>query len=377
MIEVKGADCARPVGVIIKIRKDFSMISTARHGIEELETSEFEKLNSNADLLDKAIDHWGTASWNGRILQVISEVSSKELYTGLSVSFMLSATNPENATIKLDGLDEKTLLNSLGESITVGTLTAGQIYTVTYDGTAFRINDVAHATSADTAKNADEATHAEKADSATSADNAQNAVHADSSDSAKTSDEALHATRADSSVNADNATTADTAKKADEATHAVQADSAITAANADNATHATTADSAATATNADTADNYTADGSIAVEFDAQSKSINNLAGDGRTIETVKGNADAIANLNAIINSDRINQLLMHDIKGTTQYPTITDGQVIRIDHKNGTAIIRSDVFSYAENLITEVRTLNTGDMMTFKYHLDSLNTEVI
>jgi hypothetical protein len=133
------------------------MINTARHGIKELESSELsslENLNTNADLLDKAIDHWGTATWNESILNVTSEIPSQELYTGLSVSFMLTATNPESATIKLDSLDEKSLLNSTGSSIAADFLTAGQIYTITYDGTAFRINNVAHATSADSATSA-------------------------------------------------------------------------------------------------------------------------------------------------------------------------------------------------------------------------------
>lgn len=155
------------------------MINTARHGIKELETSELNSLvnlNSNADLLDKAIDRWGTASWSENILQVTSEVPSQELYTGMSLSLMLSATNPENATIKLDSLDEKSLLNSTGASMTAGTLTAGQIYSVTYDGTAFRINNVAHATSADSATsaaNADTVDGMHAADFATAAQGAK------------------------------------------------------------------------------------------------------------------------------------------------------------------------------------------------------------
>ena len=95
----------------------------------------------------------------------------------MSVSFMLSATNPANAKIKLDGLDEVSLDNSLGADLSEGALNAGQIYTITYDGTAFRINNVAHATEADNAASADEATHATSSDSATTATSADTAAN--------------------------------------------------------------------------------------------------------------------------------------------------------------------------------------------------------
>lgn|GEM_PF-6643753 len=39
--------------------------------------------------------------------------------------------------------------------------------------------------------------------------------------------------------------------------------------------------------------------------------------------------------------------------------------------------VRTDVFTYVTNLITEVRTLAAGGTITYKYHLDTLETEVI
>jgi hypothetical protein len=71
-------------------------------------------------------------------------------------------------------------------------------------------------------------------------------------------------------------------------------------------------------------------------------------------------------------------LLLTDIKGTDAYPIIVSNQVNEIDHKIGTTIIRTDVFTYSTNLITEVRTIvATGQILTFKYHTDTLETEVI
>jgi uncharacterized protein (AIM24 family) len=126
---------------------------------------------------------------------------------------------------------------------------------------------------------------------------------------------------------------------------------------------------------ADTAADYTADGGIAAEFTTQSNALTDLAGSGRTTETVKGNADAIV---ALSNSIIPNELLSDNIQGTIQYPTIVNSQITQILHKTGSTVIRSDVFTYSVNLITEVRTIvATGATVTFKYHLDTLETEVI
>lgn len=67
------------------------------------------------------------------------------------------------------------------------------------------------------------------------------------------------------------------------------------------------------------------------------------------------------------------------IKGTKQSITFNDdGTVQKIEHKNSlNEIVRVDTFTYATNLITEVRTLATGETLTFVNHLDTLETEVI
>jgi len=130
-----------------------------------------------------------------------------------------------------------------------------------------------------------------------------------------------------------------------------------------------------------------------------------LAGAGHTNETVKGNADNIATLttaqaqlsNQVVDIAEANAeaeivlarngqtllgsnlLLMDDIKGTTQSITYnTDGTVGKIVHKDSeNATVREDVYTYATNLVTEVRTLTAGGTIAYKYHLDTLETEVI
>ncbi|MBX4266528.1 hypothetical protein [Clostridium estertheticum] len=73
-----------------------------------------------------------------------------------------------------------------------------------------------------------------------------------------------------------------------------------------------------------------------------------------------------------------NMLLVDDIKGTISYPVFVANQLNEIDHKIGSTVIRSDVFTYSTNLITEVRTIiATGRTLTFKFHKDTLQQEVI
>ena len=71
--------------------------------------------------------------------------------------------------------------------------------------------------------------------------------------------------------------------------------------------------------------------------------------------------------------------LQSNIKGTTQSITFNgNGTVQKVQHKDvSNNLIREDIFTYATNLITEVRTLTSGGTVTLKNHLDTLVTEVI
>lgn len=85
-------------------------------------------------------------------------------------------------------------------------------------------------------------------------------------------------------------------------------------------------------------------------------------------------------LNTTSNNTPNNTLFDSGIKGTIQSITFnTDGAVQKVQHKDkSNVVIREDVFTYSANLITEVRTLiSSGEVLTFKNNLDTLQTEVI
>ena len=71
-------------------------------------------------------------------------------------------------------------------------------------------------------------------------------------------------------------------------------------------------------------------------------------------------------------------LISSNIKGTVAQVTFVDGKAEKIDHKRGVEVVRQDIFTYSDNIITETRTiLETNETITFKYHLDTLEIEVI
>ena len=70
-------------------------------------------------------------------------------------------------------------------------------------------------------------------------------------------------------------------------------------------------------------------------------------------------------------------LHLEEINDTVQ--TITydaNGVVQKIEHAQGTEIIRTDVFTFTDTVITEVRTLNSGESLTIVTNLDTLVTTV-
>jgi len=77
-------------------------------------------------------------------------------------------------------------------------------------------------------------------------------------------------------------------------------------------------------------------------------------------------------------SHLLNYATQSNIKGTIQSVAFNpDKSILRIEHSSGSNILRNDSFTYATNLITEVRTLSTGQVLTLKHHLDTFVTEVI
>jgi hypothetical protein len=76
-----------------------------------------------------------------------------------------------------------------------------------------------------------------------------------------------------------------------------------------------------------------------------------------------------------------NMLKLDCITGTTQLPTYTNGDITKIEHKQGSTVVRTDTFIYTPTLITEKRTLKTGESITLKYNFDTngnyVSTEVV
>lgn len=70
------------------------------------------------------------------------------------------------------------------------------------------------------------------------------------------------------------------------------------------------------------------------------------------------------------------KLLNDEIPNTVQNYTFTDGSVSKVEHTNGSDIIRTDTFTYATNTITETRTLNSGEVLTIVTNLTTLQTTV-
>lgn len=139
-------------------------------------------------------------------------------------------------------------------------------------------------------------------------------------------------------------------------------------------------------------ENYTTEekNKLAVSVVIKEDVVNDLTGDltGKVAgaSVVKAVADAIPLNSDLIEQGDINKYypdsvanLIEDIKGTTQAVAFNpDSTVASITHKNASnETVRTDVFTYATNLITEVRTLSTSETITFKYHTDTLQTEVI
>ena len=70
------------------------------------------------------------------------------------------------------------------------------------------------------------------------------------------------------------------------------------------------------------------------------------------------------------------KLLNDNIPDTTQSYTFAGGSVSKVEHKSGNTVIRTDAFTYTDSVITETRTLNTGDKLVIATNLSTLETTV-
>ena len=107
-----------------------------------------------------------------------------------------------------------------------------------------------------------------------------------------------------------------------------------------------------------------------------------LAGYGITdaagVGTVASITGDLNDIKAEIASDNIReQILPENIPGTTQRITFTqDGNVDRITHTSGQTTVRTDVYTFGNNTVTEVRTLATGQKLTIVTNTETLVTTI-
>jgi len=77
----------------------------------------------------------------------------------------------------------------------------------------------------------------------------------------------------------------------------------------------------------------------------------------------------------------VEMFLKTDIANTIQTPVYnSEGNVVEIHHTRDAITLRTDVFTYTDDLITETRTLSTGESLQFKHYFVGGNyerTEVI
>jgi hypothetical protein len=89
-------------------------------------------------------------------------------------------------------------------------------------------------------------------------------------------------------------------------------------------------------------------------------------------------ADDVSDLKSAIINNAISALLHAEEINNTVQSILFDasGNVQSITHTRDGVAIRTDVFTFAANTITEVRTLNTGESLTIVTNTDTLQTTV-
>ena len=97
------------------------------------------------------------------------------------------------------------------------------------------------------------------------------------------------------------------------------------------------------------------------------------------LEDLKIVGDAVGELKSALDQDAIDNLLqVENIFGTTQSIVFdSSGNVQSITHKDGSNnTVRTDVFTFVANSITETRTLSTGESLTIVTNLTTLETTI-
>jgi len=102
-----------------------------------------------ATIVGQPAPAWGGTSTGSANAQAIAPSRAITAYTaGLAFSFLAGYTNSGAATLAVSGLTPKTIQQA-GSALSAGAITAGQVYTVIYDGSYFQLQG-ARASSAGT-----------------------------------------------------------------------------------------------------------------------------------------------------------------------------------------------------------------------------------
>lgn len=179
------------------------------------------------------------------------------------------------------------------------------------------------------------------------------------------------------------ATAAATAQAAAQTAQASAESAAASAAGSATAAAGSATAAAGSATDAAGSAAAAAESAEAAEAAAQMAIgiIDDEAGDGDTDKTWSADklTEEFSSQNETIENIEIEQRLQEDnIPGTTQMITFDQsGNVSSIVHTDGNDnTVRSDVFTFGTNTITEVRTLSTGESLTIVTNTDTLTTTV-
>ena len=103
---------------------------------------------------------------------------------------------------------------------------------------------------------------------------------------------------------------------------------------------------------------------------------NTLSNSGQAADA-KATGDEIAQVKEDLSQESNYQMLLCDeVPDTVQSYTFSGGSVSQVAHNRSNTAIRTDAFTYTDNTITEVRTLNTGETLTIVTNLTTLETTV-
>jgi hypothetical protein len=86
---------------------------------------------------------WGGTSGGAADVQTLTPSPALGAYAaGIRYAFLAGFTNTGAATINISGLGAKDLKTTSGAALSAGNITSGNLYTITYDGTNFRVHEL-------------------------------------------------------------------------------------------------------------------------------------------------------------------------------------------------------------------------------------------